>query len=341
MIGAASCGRRGDRHSLGCGREAQPLHDAAPDARDDRLADHRSADPRLNGAKRQRRLSARRRQERRHASRSSQRSPKQRMSSIIGSSARPLSVSAYSVARRQFGKLLALDDALLLKLPQAQRKRARADPRQRALKLTEARAAFIELTHDEQRPLGADDVSGPTDGAFGINSHPTTLPSEVTSQWRLPCAAPSTLDVDPALKQYVQRWYTRLRSGLGGHVSTKGREAPQRGTDRYARKVMARQTGRIWNCSHAASYVDTTSTTHAPRPTHDPVPRSPPTTTGSYMGGHQLRGTNIRHRAVTDPTRPPRHKMTPTRPEPPEIVSRGLVFRFRGRRGLRRVREGF
>ena len=55
----------------------------------------------------------------------------------------------------------------------------------------------------------------------------------MTSQWPLPCAAPSTLDVDPALKQYVQRWYTRLRSGLGGHVSTKGREAPQRGTDRY------------------------------------------------------------------------------------------------------------
>ena len=37
-----------------------------------------------------------------------------------------------------------------------------------------------ELTHEQQRPLAADDVRGATDGAALVDRHtPNTLPSEV------------------------------------------------------------------------------------------------------------------------------------------------------------------
>jgi len=176
----SNCRSRGDRHPLCRGGEAEPLYDAATDARDDRLVDCRGAYPRLNGAKRQRRLGARRRKngaifavEPALAKAAHVLDHRQQRATLVG--------QRILGPWRQLGELLALNNSLLLKLAQAQRKRARADPRQRALKLTEARAALIELTDNKQRPLGADDVSSPTDGAFGINSHPSTLPSEVTS----------------------------------------------------------------------------------------------------------------------------------------------------------------
>ena len=82
-------------------------------------------------------------------------------------------------ARRDLGERLALDDARLLEVAQAQRQRARADPAERALELAEARVALREVADDEQRPLGADDVRGAADGTPRIDGHPFTLPSEV------------------------------------------------------------------------------------------------------------------------------------------------------------------
>ncbi len=71
-------------------------------------------------------------------------------------------------ARRHLGICLALDDSLLLERPQAQRQRARADPLERALELTEARPALGQITDHEQRPFAAHDLGGSAYGAGPI-----------------------------------------------------------------------------------------------------------------------------------------------------------------------------
>jgi hypothetical protein len=84
------------------------------------------------------------------------------MSSMIGSERASLlrqRVLDVSAAGSTSGNLrgVALDDPLLLERPQPQRQRARADPRQRAFELTEARAALGQVAHQQQRPLAAHD----------------------------------------------------------------------------------------------------------------------------------------------------------------------------------------
>src|SRR5262249_44633773 len=76
-------------------------------------------------------------------------------------------------ARRDLGIRAALDDALFLQRAQPQRERARGDAAERALELAEPRAALRQVTHDQERPLPADDVGGAADGAVGIRHLPT------------------------------------------------------------------------------------------------------------------------------------------------------------------------
>ena len=87
---------------------------------------------------------------------------------MIGTSARPFSVSSYSTRGGTSGKVRAGDDALLLERAQPQRERARGDALERALQLAEARAALGEVADHQQRPLAADDVGGAADGTVGV-----------------------------------------------------------------------------------------------------------------------------------------------------------------------------
>src|SRR5271165_1254314 len=74
-------------------------------------------------------------------------------------------------ARGHLGERVALDDALLLERTQAQRQRARADPRERAFELAEARAPLRQVAHEQQRPLAAHDLRGHTHRACLIDGH--------------------------------------------------------------------------------------------------------------------------------------------------------------------------
>ena len=93
------------------------------------------------------------------------------MSSMIGSRARPLLVSAYSTRGGTSGNVWRSTIALLLEHAQAQRQRARADPRERAFQLTETRAAFGQFAHEQQRPLSAHYLRGPTYRTCLIDGH--------------------------------------------------------------------------------------------------------------------------------------------------------------------------
>src|SRR3954468_4629656 len=75
-------------------------------------------------------------------------------------------------ARRDLGEGLALEDALLLQRPQAQREGAGADALQRALELAEPRAPLGEVADHEHRPLATHDVGGPADGAIRVGHRP-------------------------------------------------------------------------------------------------------------------------------------------------------------------------
>ena len=90
---------------------------------------------------------------------------------MIGNSARPFSVSAYSTRGGTSGKVLALDDALLLERAQAQRQRPRADPGERAFELAEAGVPLGQIADQQQRPLAADDLSGQANRACLIDGH--------------------------------------------------------------------------------------------------------------------------------------------------------------------------
>src|SRR5439155_2693674 len=64
----------------------------------------------------------------------------------------------------------ALNDALVLERPQAKRKRARADPIERPLQLTEALTSVGQVANHEEGPLAGDDLRATTHWT-GILSH--------------------------------------------------------------------------------------------------------------------------------------------------------------------------
>lgn len=81
--------------------------------------------------------------------------------------------------RRQLRVLVTLDDALLFQLPKAERERPGTDSLERTLELAEPGATALQVTDDEDGPLGADDVGGAADGTVVVGGHSDTLPSEV------------------------------------------------------------------------------------------------------------------------------------------------------------------
>ena len=95
------------------------------------------------------------------------------MSSMIGTSARPFSVSAYSTRGGTSGNVRRST------IPSSSSARRRSEsvrglmPGERALELAEARAAVGEVADDQQRPLAADDLGGPADGT-GVIRQPCT-----------------------------------------------------------------------------------------------------------------------------------------------------------------------
>ena len=104
----------------------------------------------------------------------SQRRPYERMSSIRGTRALPLSVSSYVDPGRDLGIGAALDDSLLLQRPQAQREGARADPLERSLELAEAQRVVGEVANDEEGPLAGDDLRRAADRTALIE-HPCRI----------------------------------------------------------------------------------------------------------------------------------------------------------------------
>ena len=98
---------------------------------------------------------------------------------MIGSSARPFSVSAYSTRGGTSGKVARATIPSSSSARRRRRERARADAGERALELAEARAALGEIADEQQCPLAADDVGGTADGTALVDRHAITLPTEV------------------------------------------------------------------------------------------------------------------------------------------------------------------
>ena len=71
------------------------------------------------------------------------------MSSMIGSSARPFSVSAYSTRGGTSGNVWRSTIPCSSSARSLQRQGARADPGERAFQLAEARTTFGELSHEQ------------------------------------------------------------------------------------------------------------------------------------------------------------------------------------------------
>ena len=92
-----------------------------------------------------------------------------------------MAVSEYSTRGGTSGKVWRADDALLLEAAQAERERARADARERALELAEAAAPCGEVTDDEDRPLAADDVRCGADRADSISHTNASLAQDFTN----------------------------------------------------------------------------------------------------------------------------------------------------------------
>ena len=102
---------------------------------------------------------------------------------MIGTSARPFSVSAYSTRGGTSGNVWRAT------MPSSSSARSRSDSvrgrdaGERALELAEARAAVGEVADHEQRPLAAHDVGGPADGTIGVRHeravYRKTSPTEV------------------------------------------------------------------------------------------------------------------------------------------------------------------
>src|SRR5215208_4695811 len=63
-------------------------------------------------------------------------------------------------ARRDLGERAALDDALLLERPEAERERPGADALQRPLELAEPKRGVRQIADDEEGPLAGDDLGG-------------------------------------------------------------------------------------------------------------------------------------------------------------------------------------
>src|SRR5215210_2454256 len=155
-------------------------------------------------------------------------------------------------ARGHFGIGVALDDALLLERPQAQREGAGADPRQRALELAEAGTAVGEVPDHEHRPLAADDVRRSAHGAAWIthNSDSSAMlyelklwdsAAEVAQQAARPAgAAAPRADGDPALA----RLHEHPAVPLEGHLDRLPRGPPDEVLQFYVGLDAGRQAAR-------------------------------------------------------------------------------------------------
>ena len=94
--------------------------------------------------------------------------PYSRIDSMIGTSARPFSVSSYSTRGGTSGNVWRATMPSSSSERRRRLERPRRDALQRALELAEALAAVGQVADHEERPLAADDVGGPADGAVGI-----------------------------------------------------------------------------------------------------------------------------------------------------------------------------
>ena len=90
--------------------------------------------------------------------------PNFRISRMIGSRARPLSVNSYSTRGGDSGVAPPQHNAVLLEHVEPLRERARADPGTRVLELLEAPRAFREVVENQRRPLRCDDLRSRSDG---------------------------------------------------------------------------------------------------------------------------------------------------------------------------------
>src|SRR3954451_11994488 len=79
-------------------------------------------------------------------------------------------------ARGNLGEGAALDDAVLLEGPEAQREGPRADPLQGALQLTEPEGRIRQVADDQESPLAGDDLGRPADGTFTVEHTPRIAP---------------------------------------------------------------------------------------------------------------------------------------------------------------------
>src|SRR3954471_10467214 len=75
-------------------------------------------------------------------------------------------------ARGHLGEGVALDDALFLERPQAQRKGPRADALERPLQFAEAERVIGEIADDQKGPLAGDDLRRPANRTFTVEHVP-------------------------------------------------------------------------------------------------------------------------------------------------------------------------
>ena len=208
-----------------------------------------------------------------------------RIESMMGTSARPFSVSAYSTRGGTSGKV-GVHDALLLERPQPQAQRARRDPGQGALQLAESRAALRQVTDHESVhfPQTMSAVRQTGQSGFG------TKPKDIARLHELKCVS-ANLDV-PLL-------------GAAHH----------RERQRRRRRRRARRTGRP--CSPAAGHRRATSRSPRCRPAPRPGCRrhartSRPSRSGSPTAARmraRRAGGRARRRAAAG--RPPRRSRAP------------------------------
>ena len=159
---------------------------------------------------------------------------------MIGTSARPFSVSAYSTRGGTSGKVWRAT------MPSSSSARRRSesvrgrDALERALELAEARAALGEVADHQQRPLAADDVGGPADGAIGVRHeravYRKTSPTEVaqssataTSRSSLPAHDAERRASPPAAVERVEQVVDGAeRAAAGAHEQVAALRARRR-----------------------------------------------------------------------------------------------------------------
>ena len=151
---------------------------------------------------------------------------------MIGTSARPFSVSAYSTRGGTSGNVWRATT------PSSSSARRRSErvrgemPCQRALELAEARAAVGEIADHEQRPLAADDVGGAADGTIGVRHegavYRNTSRTEVAIRARRRRRAPRSRAARRA------RSSRPAASSASNRSSTEPRARPPRSHDQVA-----------------------------------------------------------------------------------------------------------